>query len=99
MTHTRLVSTQTAGGAGRTLRRNFNSHKAGPTDGGANPGKECQFSPPVFSELTLREIFSPSRFHVCGLSEKNATRSDKKEEVGAALETTPRPSSLWGIRK
>lgn len=60
---------------------------------GQNPG-------PLFSarrrflEMTLREIFSPSRPLICDFGEKNATRSDKKEEVGAALYNTHLPPPL-----
>jgi hypothetical protein len=56
-------------------------------------------SPPGFFDLTLREIFSPTRALVCHLAEKNATRSDKKEEVGAASYKPPLPPALWGFRK
>jgi hypothetical protein len=37
-----------------------------------------------FLTSTLREIFSPTRALVCHFAVKNATRSDKKEEVGSA---------------
>jgi hypothetical protein len=47
------------------------------------------FSRRRFFDMTLREIFNPSRLLVCDFAEKNATSSHKKEEVGAALETAP----------
>jgi hypothetical protein len=34
---------------------------------------------------------------VCDFAEKNATRSDMKEEVGAALGTSPRPPFAEGF--
>jgi hypothetical protein len=39
-----------------------------------------------FFGIALREIFSPSEPLFCDFAEKNGTRSDKKEEDGAALE-------------
>src|SRR5436305_1299742 len=47
-----------------------------------------------FFDLTLREIFSPSKALVCDFAEKNATRSDKEEEVGAAPCAAPLPPCL-----
>ncbi|HWG46794.1 MAG TPA: hypothetical protein VN688_28790 [Gemmataceae bacterium] len=47
-----------------------------------------------FFDLTFRELFSPSKALICDFAEKNATRSDKKEEVGAAPYTPPLPPPL-----
>lgn len=55
--------------------------------------------PPGFFNLTLRELLSSSKALFCDFAEKNATMSDKEEEVGTALETDPRPPFLWGFQK
>jgi hypothetical protein len=64
-----------------------------------NPGGESRFSPAIFFNMTLRELFSSSKALLCYFAEKNATRSDKEEEVAAAAKTPPLPPALWGNRK
>jgi hypothetical protein len=57
------------------------------------------FSRRRFFNLTIRELFSPSKALFCDFAEKNATRSVKEEGVGAAPYTPPLPPALWGNQK
>ena len=54
---------------------------------------------PFFFRSTIRELFSPFKALIYDFAEKNATRSGKKEEVGAAPKMPPLPPALWGNRK
>jgi len=65
----------------------------------SNPWGRKPFFSGVLFGIALRELFSPSKALICDFAEKNATSSDKKEEVGAALEMPPLPPPLWRNRK
>jgi hypothetical protein len=65
---------------------------------GVKSWRANEFSRRRFFNLPLRELFSPSKALICDFADKNATRPDKKEEAGAALETGPRPPFLSEMR-